>query len=113
MRAPRHAQIDGLMKCTVGMPARRRAHSRPRLKSGASTPTKTEGGAARKVRLKARRSQDFRQMARGFDITAHGQFLAWKTGLKSRRPHLRAANAKVAAVRRQAHRELPDHGPGE
>src|SRR5260363_122686 len=50
-------------------------------------------------------------MARGFDITAHGQFLAWKTGLKSRRPHLRAANAKVAAVRRQAHRELPDHGP--
>src|SRR5260363_157301 len=57
--------------------------------------------------------QDFRQMARGFDITAHGQFLAWKTGLKSRRPHLRAANAKVAAVRRQAHRELPDHGPGE
>src|SRR5260363_120740 len=52
MRAPRHAQIDGLMKCTVGMPARRRAHSRPRLKSGASTPTKTEGGAARKVRLK-------------------------------------------------------------
>src|SRR5260364_298245 len=57
--------------------------------------------------------QDFRQMARGFDMTAHGQFLAWKTGLKSRRPHLRAANAKVAAVRRQAHRELPDHGPGE
>src|SRR5260364_264294 len=105
MRAPRHAQIDGLMKCTVGMPARRRAHSRPRLKSGASTPTKTEGGAAE--------PQDFRQMARGFDITAHGQFLAWKTGLKSRRPHLRAANAKVAAVRRQAHRELPDHGPGE
>src|SRR5260364_72988 len=41
---------------TDEMPARRRAHSRPRLKSGASTPTKTEGGAARKVRLKARRS---------------------------------------------------------
>src|SRR5260364_247434 len=99
MRAPRHAQIDGLMKCTVGMPARRRAHSRPRLKSGASTPTKTEGGAARKVRLKGGAGQRvFRQGARAFDKPAHGHFLVGKTGLKPRPPHLRPPNPKVAAV---------------
>ena len=52
MRSPRQAQIDGLTKCTVVMPARLAGLlSRPRLKSGASTPMKTSG------RSRSRRSR--------------------------------------------------------
>src|SRR5256885_540141 len=43
-RSARQAQIEGQTKCTVLMPAARRSASRPRLKSGASMPTKTAGG---------------------------------------------------------------------
>ena len=40
MRSGRQAQMAGLTKCTVGIPRRRSFCSMPRLKSGASTPTK-------------------------------------------------------------------------
>ena len=47
IRLRRHAQIEGLMKCAVGMPASLRAISKSRLKSGASTPTNTPGRSSR------------------------------------------------------------------
>ena len=46
MRFPRQAQMDGEIKCTVGIPAARNFSSTPKLKSGASTPKKTLGRLA-------------------------------------------------------------------
>jgi len=45
MRSLRHAQIDGLMKCTTRMPRARSFSSRARLKSGASTQRRQRAAA--------------------------------------------------------------------
>mmetsp|Transcript_5757 Transcript_5757/g.14039 ORF Transcript_5757/g.14039 Transcript_5757/m.14039 type:complete len:220 (-) Transcript_5757:1605-2264(-) len=45
-RSGRQAQIDGQTKCTVLMPPSRSLCSRPKLKSGASTPMNTSGRRA-------------------------------------------------------------------
>ncbi len=96
-RSRRHAHTDGLTKCTVRTPRRLSRRSRPRLKSGASTPMKTGTRAARNRRAMSRRSEiNPGRCATTSVEAAHGQALQRRPGFAAGRLHPRTGNAGEA-----------------
>ncbi len=95
-RSARQAQIEGQTKCTVLMPAARRSVSRPKLKSGASMPTKNGWRLLEQALAQLPADiQNLGQSAKHFPAVAmHGQPLAGPPCLKTALLHLGPADAK-------------------
>ena len=83
--------------CTTRIPRARSFSSSPRLKSGASTPTKTRGrSVGDALQQLAAQAQQPRQVAQHFDVAAHGQLAHVVPRVESRLDHAVAADAAQA-----------------
>ena len=123
MRSRRHAHTDGLTKWIVRTPRRLSLRSRPRLKSGASTPTNRSTRAVEQApRELAPHARSARaDAAQHFDETAHRELLERVPGLaagglhlagrRCRRSARRGSRARTARDQRRAPSASPDASP--